>query len=176
MSVKRIQLRETVLFALLGAFMFASKQVLEFLPNVHMLAMLTVLYTLIFRVKALIPVYVFVLLEGIIAGFNPWWIPYLYLWAILWALAMLIPRNIPPVPLSACAMAVCAIHGLFYGTLYAPFQALYFGLTFKGMINWIITGLPWDFIHCISNMLMGALVYPVYLPFKKAIDSFYKNV
>ena len=175
MKSAKIRLWETVLFALLGALMFASKQALEFLPNVHMLAMLTVLYTVVFRVKALIPIYVFVLLEGIIAGFSSWWIPYFYLWTVLWGLAMLIPRNLPPVPLSICFMALCAFHGLIYGTLYAPFQALYYGLSFKGMAVWIITGLPWDFVHCVSNLFMGALIYPVYVPFKKAIDKFYKT-
>ena len=170
---KKIKLWETVLFALLGAFMFASKQVLEFLPNVHMLGMLTVLYAALFRSKALIPIYVFVLLEGIYAGFSIWWIPYIYLWTVLWGAAMLIPRNLKPMLLSVCYIIVCGLHGFLYGTLYAPFQALAFGLDFKGMVAWIIAGLPYDAIHGVSNLFMGALVVPLYIPLKKVIDKFY---
>ncbi|MBR6902326.1 MAG: hypothetical protein IKN39_00345 [Clostridia bacterium] len=173
MTSKKIKLWETVLFALLGAFMFASKQALEFLPNVHMLGMLTVLYTALFRTKALIPIYVFVLLEGIYAGFSIWWIPYFYLWAVLWVATMLIPRNLKPVWQSICYIAVCGLHGFLYGTLYAPFQALAFGLSFKGMIAWIIAGLPYDAIHGVSNLFMGALVLPLYIPLKRVIDKFY---
>ena len=173
MSAKT-RLFETVLFALLGAFMFASKQVLEFLPNVHMLGMLTVLYTRLFKYKALIPVYLFILLEGIYAGFNIWWVPYLYIWAVLWGMAMLIPKSLKPVPLAICFMAVCSLHGFLYGTLYAPFQAFAFGLDFKGMIAWIVAGLPYDAIHGVSNLFMGALVYPLYVPLKKATDKLYR--
>ena len=173
MKTGKIKLWETVLFALLGTLMFASKQVLEFLPNVHMLGMLTVLYTALFRVKALIPIYIFVLLEGIYAGFSVWWIPYFYIWAILWGAAMLIPRTLKPVILSVCYIAVCGLHGFLYGTLYAPFQAIAFGLNFKGMIAWIIAGLPYDAIHGVSNLFMGSLVVPLYIPLKKVIDKFY---
>lgn len=173
MTKGKLKLWETVLFALLGALMFTSKQLLEFLPNIHMLGMLIVLYTRLFRVKALIPIYVFVLLEGMYAGFNIWWVPYLYIWAVLWAAAMLIPGNLKPLPLAICFMAVCSLHGFLYGTLYAPFQALAFGLTFKGMIAWIIAGLPYDAVHGIGNLFMGALIYPIYIPMKKAIDRFY---
>ena len=169
----KIRFWEAVLFSLLGALMFVSKLALEFLPNVHMLGMLTVLNTRLFRVKALIPVYIFVLLEGIYAGFGIWWFPYLYIWAILWAAAMLIPENMKPVALSFCFMAVCALHGFLYGTLYAPFQALAFGLDFKGTVSWIIAGLPYDAIHGVSNFFMGALVLPLYVPMKKAIDKLY---
>lgn len=174
MSSGKIKLWEIVLFALLGALMFASKQALEFLPNVHMLGMLTVLYTALFRVKALIPVYIFVLLEGIYVGFNIWWIPYLYIWAVLWGVAMLIPRNLKPVALSVCYIVICGLHGFLYGTLYAPFQAFAFGLNFKGMIAWIIAGLPYDAIHGVSNLFMGTLICPLYIPLKKVIDKFYR--
>ena len=58
-------------------------------------------------------------------------------------------------------MAVCAAHGFLFGTLYAPAQAILFGLSFKGTIAWIIAGLPWDFMHGISNFLCGILIMPV---------------
>lgn len=36
-----------------------------------------------------------------------------------------------------------------------------FGLSFKGMIAWIIAGLPWDFVHGISNFFCGILIVPI---------------
>ena len=58
-------------------------------------------------------------------------------------------------------MAVCAAHGFLFGTLYAPAQAIIYGLSFKGMIAWIIAGLPWDCIHGISNFLCGVMIMPI---------------
>lgn len=150
-----------VLFAFLGALMFVSKQLLEFLPNIHMLGMFTMLYTIVYRKKALIPIYIFVLLEGILAGFAMWWIPYLYIWTILWGVTMLLPRNMSPKRAAPVYMVVCGLHGLCYGTLYAPFQALWMGYSFKTMLAWIVSGLPWDAIHAAGNVGMGLLVYPL---------------
>ena len=76
--------------------MFATKLALEFLPNVHMLAVLVTAYTVVFRAKALYPIYIYVLIQGIYAGFSLWWIPYTYLWTLLWAAVMLLPKDMPP--------------------------------------------------------------------------------
>lgn len=141
--------------------MFVSKLVTELLPNIHLLGTLTVLYTVVFRKKALIPIYIFVLLTGVYAGFAMWWIPYLYLWAILWGMAMLLPRNMTGGVATLVYAVVCSLHGFAYGTLYAPLQALMFGLDFQGMIAWIVAGLPWDLVHGVSNFALGLLVYPL---------------
>jgi energy-coupling factor transport system substrate-specific component len=58
-------------------------------------------------------------------------------------------------------MAVCGLHGLLFGTLYAPAQALMYGLSFKAMLAWIVAGLPYDVTHMIGNICAGALVVPV---------------
>lgn len=146
---------------MLGALMFASKLVTELLPNIHLLGTLTVLYTAVFRKKALIPIYIFVLLTGVYAGFAMWWIPYLYLWAILWGMTMLLPSNMTGATATLVYAVVCSLHGFAYGTLYAPLQALMFGLDFQGMIAWIVAGLPWDLVHGVSNFALGLLVYPL---------------
>ena len=86
---------ELVLYAMLGAITFASKILMEGLPNVHLIGMFVMVFALVFRVKGLIPMYVFVLLVGLYAGFNVWWIPYLYIWAVLWGVTMLLPQNMP---------------------------------------------------------------------------------
>lgn len=146
---------------MLGALMFASKIVMEALPNIHLLGMFAVTFTVVFRKKALIPIYIFVLLLGIYYGFNMWWIPYLYIWTVLWGVTMLIPKGLPVGAKSVIYPAVCALHGFAFGTLYAPAQALMFGLDFHGMIAWIIAGLRYDLIHGIGNLAAGLLILPL---------------
>lgn len=146
---------------MLGALMFISKIMLEWLPNVHMLGMLTMVYTIVYRKKALIPIYIYVFLNGLYAGFGMWWIPYLYLWTILWGVTMLLPKNMKPAVAVPVYMVVCSLHGLAFGTLYAPVQAIMFKLSLKAMLAWIVAGLPYDAIHAVGNLAMGTLVYPL---------------
>lgn len=157
----KLTVKEIAVFGMFGAVMYASKVLLEFLPNVHLLAVFTMSLTIVYRRKALYPIYVYVLLNGLFAGFSTWWIPYLYLWTILWGVTMLLPQNMPQKVRPVVYMIVCAAHGFLFGTMYAPFQAIAFGLDIHGTIAWIIAGLPYDFIHGVSNFLCGALIVPL---------------
>ena len=146
---------------MLGTIMFCSKIIMEFLPNVHLLGMLTMTYTVVFRKKALIPIYVYVMLNGLYTGFTMWWVPYLYIWTVLWAITMLLPRRMPTKVKCVVYPVICCLHGLAFGTLYAPAQALMFGLNLEQTIAWIVTGLPWDLIHGIGNLFAGMLIVPL---------------
>lgn len=157
----KLTIREIVVFGMLGSIMYASKFIMELLPNIHLLGVFTVAFTVVYRKKALYPIYTYVILNGMFCGFATWWIPYLYLWTILWGAVMLLPRQMPKKIRPFVYMAVCAAHGFLYGTLYAPAQAVLFGLSLKGTVAWIIAGLPWDFIHGVSNFFCGILIMPI---------------
>ena len=157
----KLTTREVAVFAMLGAIMYASKMIMEIAPNVHLLGTFVIAFTLVYGKKALYPIYVFVLLTGVYAGFATWWVPYLYLWTVLWGVTMLLPKNMPKKIKPLVYMTVCAMHGFLYGILYAPAQAFFFGLNWEGTIAWIMTGLPWDFLHGISNFFCGMLILPI---------------
>lgn len=162
---------EMALFAMFGALMFGSKKIMEFLPNIHLLGMFTILLTVVYRKKALVPIYIYVSLDGLISGFNAWWVPYLYIWTLLWGAVMLLPKNMPRKWAVAVYPAICAIHGFLFGILYSPAQAIMFGLDFRQTIAWIISGIPFDVIHGISNLIAGLLVYPLSLLLRKLSSS-----
>lgn len=157
----KLTIREIAVFGMLGGIMYASKLIMELIPNVHLLGVFTIAYTVVYRKKALYPIYTYVILNGIFCGFAAWWVPYLYMWTILWGAVMLLPLHMPKKVRPVVYMSVCAAHGFLFGTLYAPAQALLFGLNFKGMIAWIVAGLPWDAIHGVSNFFCGILIVPV---------------
>ena len=157
----KLTVRETAIFGMLGALMYVSKILMEFAPNIHLLGVFTMAFTLVYRKKALYPIYIYVLLNGFFSGFATWWIPYLYLWTVLWGITMLLPTRIPKKIQPFVYMAVNACHGFLFGTLYAPAQAILFGLSWKGMIAWIVAGLPFDFIHGVSNFFCATLVVPI---------------
>lgn len=146
---------------MLGAVMYASKIIMEFAPNIHLIGVFTVAFTVVYRQKALYPIYVYVFLTGLFYGFASWWLPYLYIWTALWGAVMLLPQNMQKKIRPFVYMTVCAAHGFLYGTLYAPAQALLFGLSFQKMLAWIVAGLPYDCIHGVSNFFCAVLIVPI---------------
>lgn len=167
----RLTVWETVIFALLGALMYCSKIVMEALPNIHLLGMLTMTYTVVFRRKALIPIYVYVMLNGLFAGFSLWWVPYLYIWTVLWGVTMLLPQTMPKTIGYVVYPAICCLHGLCYGILYAPAQALIFHLDFRQTVAWVIAGFPFDLLHGAGNLLAGLLILPFSALLKKLMKT-----
>ena len=158
---------ELVVFSMLGALMFCSKVVMEALPNIHLLGMLTMVYTVVFRYKALIPIYIYVMLNGLFVGFNPWWVPYLYIWTILWGITMLLPKKMPKAVACVVYPIICCLHGLLFGVLYAPIYAVMYHLNFEQMIAWVSAGLAFDIIHCVGNFAVGLLILPLSEVLKK---------
>ena len=164
----KLTVREMAVFSMLGALMFASKMLMEVAPNIHLLGVFTIAFTVVYRAKALYPIYIYVLLNGIFAGFGTWWIPYIYIWAVLWGITMLLPKKMPKPVAVVVYSLVNALHGYGFGILYAPAQALLFGLNFKGMLAWIVAGFPFDMIHGTSNLICGfLLIVPVVMILRK---------
>ncbi len=157
----KLSLKEIVVFGMLGALMYASKLIMEVFPNVHLLGVFVISITVVFRAKALYPVYIYVFLNGLMAGFATWWIPYLYIWTLLWGATMLLPKNMPEKIRPIIYMILCAVHGFLFGILYSPAQAIFYGMNLERTIAWIIAGLPWDLVHGVSNFFCGLLICPL---------------
>ena len=150
--------RLLAVFAMLGSIMFISDILMEFMPNVHMVGVLTVVYTIVYRWKALIPIYVYVLLNGLFSGFGIWWLGYLYVWFILWGLTMLVPRRLPKQFRGVIYIAICTLHGLLFGVLYAPVQMIY-NSDLNYIISWVTIGfVTADVYHGIGNCIFGILL------------------
>lgn len=157
----KISTREITVFGLLGALMWASKMLMAVLPNIHLVGVFTIAFTVVYRKKALYPIYIYVLLCGLFGGFSAWWVPYLYVWTVLWGVIMLLPKGIPEKIRPVVYMCICSAHGFLFGVLFAPVNALMYGFDFNGMIAWIAAGLPFDIIHGCSNFVCGLLIMPV---------------
>lgn len=164
----KLTIRDIAVFGMLGAIMYVSKLIMQLAPNIHLLGVFTIAFTLVYRKRALYPIYTYVILEGIFGGFAAWWFPYLYIWTVLWGIVMLLPKKMPKSIQPIVYMAVCAAHGFLFGVLYAPVQAIVYGLSFKGMAAWIIAGFPFDCMHGISNFLCGILIMPIVLALRLA--------
>ncbi len=171
---RRINIYEIVVFAMLGTVMFCSKIIMELLPNIHLLGMFTIVFTIVYRFKALIPIYIYVVMNGVYSGFSVWWVPYTYIWTILWGLAMLVPPRLPRTLKCIIYPILCGLHGFAFGILYSPAQAILFGMDLNQMVAWIIAGLPFDIIHGFGNLAAGCLIVPLSELLKKLSKNAYR--
>ncbi len=145
--------RSIVLMGVLGALLILMQVGLAVLPNIELVSLLVILYTLVFGKIALIPVLLFTLVEGLIYGFGLWWLNYLYIWPILVVVALLFKKQRSPVFWAI----VSAAFGLFFGALCAiPY--LFIGGLPSAFAYWV-QGIPFDLLHCFGNGLVALLLY-----------------
>jgi len=161
MTSKKFSTRELVSLAIIAASMVIGQVVIAVLPNVEVVSLIVILTTLRFRWKALFPIYVFALIEGLIWGFGIWWVSYLYVWTVLWAVVMLFKNEDSPLLFALIA----ALFGLMFGALTAiPY--LFGGI---GMaITYFVRGVSFDLVHCVANFAVVLVLFkPLYAVFKR---------
>ncbi len=149
---------DVALVALMVAVIEVCKFAMIGLPNISLTAFWLVLFSRHFAGKVYYVVPVFTLIEGVVFGFNLWWISYLYAWPLLVVITRIFRHND-----SAVIWAVISgAFGLFFGALCAiPYiftgTDLQSGLTLA--FNWWIAGIPWDITHCVGNFVLMLLLY-----------------
>ena len=74
---------------MLGAVTFGGKFVMAGLPNIEPVSLFVMLFAVVFGLKALFPIGIYVAMEILFYGIQLWNLNYLYIWAILAAAAWL---------------------------------------------------------------------------------------
>ena len=145
--------------AFCAALMFALKMALVWAPNIHFGALLVIIYTLAFRHKVLYIIYLYVLLEIAVFGFNPLWTAaYLYVWTLLAGAAWLFRRMKHPLGWAVLS----GVFGLCFGALTAPpFLLLTVGAEnfFSAFLPYWVSGIPFDLTHCAGNFALCLLLF-----------------
>jgi len=151
-----------VLIGMMGALLFTVQVALYFLPNVELVTLLIILFTLIFKKKTLFIIYVFVLLEGLLYGFGLWWFGYLYVWTILYFITVLLKKVASPLSWAITS----AGFGLSFGALFSIPYFITGGIALGG--SYWISGIPFDIIHGISNFVLMLVLYkPLFIILNK---------
>lgn len=144
--------------ALLSAILYVSKVALEFLPNVELVSLLTIIYTLVFGTEAFLIVIVFNFFELIQWGFGTWWVSYLYVWPLLCLITLFFKKTIKEE--FVLWGIVSGVFGLIFGSLFA---IVYIPIDPAYALAYWISGLPWDVWHGVWNfVLMLVLGKPLY--------------
>lgn len=164
--MKKISVFDLTLISLFAALLLAVQVGFAFLPNVELVSILVIVFTMILKRKIIYVLAVFVLGEGLIYGFGTWWFCYLYVWGILALIAYIFRKKREPLFWAL----VSGAFGLLFGTL-CSFVYL-FVLGFAGMISWIVSGLIYDVIHGVSNFVIALILFK---PLMSAADMLMKK-
>ncbi len=148
----KVRTRDLVLYAMLGALMFALKMAMAWMPNIEPVSLLTLACTAVFGRRALYPVAVYVILEYLVWGFGVWSACYLYVWPLLVLLGLLM-RGMK----SRLGWAVLSgAYGLCFGALCAPVYLVTGG--WAAALSWWVSGIPYDILHCAGNFVMALVL------------------
>lgn len=157
----KLSTRELVVLGLMGAILYLSQILLAPLPNIEVISFLIIAYTVKWKWKVFYPIYLFVFLQGITYNFGTWWWSYLYVWSLLALVVILLGCRMTPFR--------CAVLGGFFGLLFGAMCAIPY-LLIGGVsmaAAWWISGIPFDLIHCVSNAVVGLVLWnPVSRIFK----------
>ena len=145
--------REIAVLGLLSALLFGAKMAMAPLPNIEPVSLLVIVYAAVLGVRALVPVYVYALLEILTWGFGYWSACYLYVWTVL-ALAALLLRRME----SALGWAALSgAFGLCFGALCSLTYWAAGGWAYA--LSWWISGIPFDLLHGAGNFAMALALF-----------------
>lgn len=165
---RRFSTIELVRIALLGAILYVAQIGLAAIPNLELVSLLILIYTLVFGKKTFWMILVFNLFEGIQWGFGLWWISYLYTWPILMLLVLLLKKLIKEEFLIWSVLL--GLYGLAFGSFFA---VAYIPVDPKYALTYWISGLPWDVWHGICNfvltIILGKPIYHLLIQLKRRI-------
>ena len=167
MKANSLTIREICLFGILGALTFGAKYVMSWMPNIEPVSLMVMLFAVTFGIKGLFPVYLYVLLEILFYGLGSWNINYLYVWAILAILALVMRKMETPL---GWAM-LSGVFGLFFGALCGIVDIFIGGFGYA-LAKWI-SGIPYDLMHCGGNFVIALLLFD---PMRKLLAKLYKKM
>lgn len=138
---------------LFAAVLFALQVSMLHLPNIELVSLMVILYTLVLGKRVLNILITFTILEGVFHGFGIWWVSYLYIWPILAGLTALLRQFDAP---DWGYGILSSLFGLSFGFLCSlPYIAGGPG----AMFAWWIAGIPFDLVHGISNLIIGLVLF-----------------
>ena len=153
--------RRAAYVAAMATLLICCKEVIAYLPNVELVSLLVALFAVHFGTDALYAIYTFALVQGLLYGFNLWWwVPYLYVWTVLWFAARAMRRTEQPLAWGA----MLGIYALVFGFLCALPYFVTGGI--GGGLTYYLAGLGFDLIHTVSNFFVGLLLWR---PLSKAL-------
>jgi hypothetical protein len=150
-----MKIRDIVLIGLLSASVTAGKLALSFIPNVEIVTLLFIVFSVTLGLKrSLLISVVFVTTDILLYGFSTWVIGYYIVWPLLVLIASFMGRRLK----SEYGYAIVGgLFGLFFGLMFAVIESFFYGPAY-GLSYWV-KGLTFYFVHGASNFIIVLLLF-----------------
>jgi len=160
--------RDVVLIGILSASITAGKLALSFVPNVEIVTLLFIVYTVTFGYKrTLLASLIFTTTEIFLYGFATWLLGYYFIWPLLIIITEVLNKRFK----SEYAYAILgASFGYAFGIFFAVVESFFYGVAY-GWAYWI-RGLVFDLVHGTSNFIMILFLFN---PLKNLLGKLKKN-
>ena len=154
-STNSLDVYDIVLVGILSATLTAGKMALAFVPNVEIVTLLFILYTVTLGLKkALLTAIIFSTIEIFIYGFSTWILGYYFVWPALILITWVLRKTVN----SEYGYAIIGgLFGLCFGMFFAVFESIFYGWAY-GFSYWV-RGIPMDILHGVSNFIIILLLY-----------------
>ena len=163
MSDLKVSVKDVAYLGISLAILEASKLALDLLPNIEVVTLLFIIYTIFYGRKTILVAIGFTAIECFLKGFNVWSFMYLYIWPLLIIIVFYANRH------KAGYLFYCLLSGffgLFFG-MFCSIPYLFIG-GWSMAVTWWIAGIPYDIIHCVSNLILCLMLFkPLCMIMKK---------
>ena len=157
--------KDIVIIALLAALLKSSQAALSFLPNIEIVSLLILIFSI--RLGAKRTIYITILystLNIMIWGLSPATIGYFFVWSG-YSVVCSVCKNFLNKDINVAIFL--GLFGLIFGALFA---IMYLPMGYSYALTYWINGLTFDIIHTISNFIIGLWVFnPVLNGFDRAM-------
>ena len=164
METRPFRPSDIAVMGMLLAVLFIAKHLLDFIPNVELVSLLLIIYTIHYGKRTFLIAVAFAGLECLVWGVTIWSVMYFYVWPILVGLVLLVKDKAGESVLAYSILS--GLFGLSFGALCAlPYIYL---SGFAAAVSWWMAGLTFDLIHCAGNFAVCLVL------FKPLNQLFYK--
>ncbi len=167
MSDTGISVKDVAYLGVSLAILEASKLALDLLPNIEVVTLLFIVFTIFYGRKTILVAVGFTAVECFLKGFNVWSFMYLYIWPLLIMIVFYAnKRKVGYV--FYCILS--GFFGLFFG-MFCSIPYLFIG-GWSMAVTWWVAGIPYDIIHCVSNFILCLLLFkPLCATMRKVIGG-----
>lgn len=134
--------------------MFLGQYIFQFIPNIEVVSLFIIIFSLIYRYKILYSITLFIMLMGIFYGFGLWILGYLIIWPLLCVMTIILSKYLKKnyFILSLFSATFSFLFGAFYAIPY-----IFVGGASLAFVYWI-SGIVFDIIHMIGNFFIMLFV------------------
>lgn len=154
MSDPKISVKDIAYMGISLAILEVSKLALDLLPNIEVVTLLFIVYTIFYGRKTILVAIGFTAIECFLKGISVWSLMYLYIWPLL-IIMVIIACKYKVGYVFYCILS--GFFGLFFG-MFCSIPYLFIG-GWNMAVTWWIAGIPYDIIHCVSNFVLCLLLF-----------------